>query len=142
MNKNSKFTTIDELTELIPGMLIAHKNKKDNIFRIVFAEAYRDALAVCLNDCGHTVLVPAWDGDHGIILDGCEKVRIAYGKTPGGVIKVTDNYYYSVDDFKKTFPQSHFWYVEELRGTRKFIVETPVLGFERKKKNAKRKKVD
>lgn len=108
---------------LVPGMLIANKKKLEDVYTIVFSKQFRDPLVLCLDDYGHTKLVPAWDGNYVIVPGGCEKVRIAYGKTPDGDIEVAKDYYYSETDFRERHPEKRFWYVEELMGTIKFIAE-------------------
>lgn len=124
--KMPKPTPIEDGDAIIPGMWVAHKKELGAPFRVVFAESFRDAVVVCLDDCGHTVLVPVWDGDYVIIPNGSPKVRIVYGKTIDGELSVSKGYYYNEQDFKDKRPQYHFWYVEALKGTEKFVSEEKI----------------
>jgi hypothetical protein len=112
---------IDEDTELIPGMLI--EKCPGECFRVIMGRRFRDCLAVCIDEDGHTVLVSAWDGEYSIKLDGHKKVLIAYGEISCGEIKISEEYYYDEQDFKNKNSQAQFWYVEALRGTERIVGE-------------------
>jgi len=116
---------IEEGMELIPGMLIGHRKNKHETFRIVFAEPFRDSVVLCIDDCGQTNNVSAWDGNYEIVLYGATKVKIAYGKNTDGKIQVSNDYYYNAQDFKDKHSEYHFWYVEALNGTQKVIKDRP-----------------
>jgi hypothetical protein len=114
---------IDETTELVPGMRIGKKSDVFDGFMVVHEKGYRDGLILCLDDCGHSTLIPAFDGSYLIFPEGSEKVRIVYGSSPGAPLKLSNKYYYNEKDFIDKNPQYCHWYVEALHGTRRIVRE-------------------
>jgi len=126
--KEPKTTAIDEFTtRLVPGMLIRDETDGEE-FRVLFAQkGSRDGVVHCMDEYGHESLEEVYDGNHVIVHEGSPKVRVAYGLTPHGSIRVSKGYYWNEDDFKRRHSVAHWHYVEALKGTERIIPDKTVV---------------